>query len=74
MSPEQEVLNVSPPYPLPLKFPQLEQKQVLSSLSAREGDITVFRVTSVLLPTQLPFFKSRWREKMFPFHLLNRAW
>lgn len=51
-----------------------ERKQVLPSLSAREGDITVFRVTSVPLPTQLPFFKSRWREKMFPFHLLNRAW
>lgn len=50
------------------------RKQVLPSLSAREGDITVFKVTSVLLPTQLPFFKSRWREKMFSFHLLSRAW
>lgn len=50
------------------------RKQLLPSLSAWEGDITVFRVTSVPLPTQLPFFKSHWREKMFPLHLLNRAW
>lgn len=56
------------------KFSLTGRKQELPRLSGREGDITVFRVTSVLLPTQLPFFKSRWREKMFPFHLLNRAW
>lgn len=54
--------------------PSSGRKQLLPSLSAWEGDITVFRVTSVPLPTQLPFFKSRWREKMFPLHLLNRAW
>lgn len=50
------------------------REQVLPSLRAGEGDITVFRVNPVLLPTQLPFLKSRCREKMFSFHLLSRAW